>query len=377
VSSVATIGRWLRGWRRRHRTELRLCLRVTVSAVLTLLVSQLLHLRFALWAVLTAVILTQMSVGRSLKATTDYLAGTLGGAIFAGAVGALIPHDSEMGLAVVLAIALVPVALLAAENPRFSAGPFTAVLVLLAPTVTHLTPIASAFERLVEVAAGCAVGLIVSFVVLPAHAYDLAIGAAGRMLGLLAHLLPHLFKGLTRSLDQAAIQHIQERIGEAYAGLNAIAVEGTHERMAYLASERDLAPLLRTLLRLCHDFVLIGRTAVAPLPGVFQVRLGPLLTRVSDASVDYLRASGVALVGRHQAPSRDAVDAAFDDYAAEMARLCHQDLTRDLPVEAMERIFTLAFAIEQLRRNFGDLERCVADHSERRRPQRLTAAGCK
>jgi hypothetical protein len=147
--------------------------------------------------------------------------------------------------------------------------------------------------------------------------------------------------------------------------------------MAYLDSERDLAPLLRTLLRLCHDFVLIGRTAVAPLPAVFQVRLGPLLTRVSDASVDYLRASGVALVGRRQAASRYVVDAAFDDYAAEMARLCRQDLTRDLPVEAMERIFTLAFALEQLRRNFSDLGRCIADHSERRRPQRLTAAGCK
>ena len=362
---------------RRHRTEFRLCLRVTVSAVLTLVVSQLFHLRFALWAVLTAVVLTQMSVGRSLKATTDYLAGTLGGAIFAGAIGALIPHDSETGLAAVLAITLVPVALIAAENTRFGAGPFTAVLVLLAPTVTHLTPIASAFERVVEVAVGCAVGLVVSFVVLPAHAYDLAIDAGGRMLGLLAHLLPHLFKGLGRGLDQAAILRIQERIGAAYAGLDAIAVEGTHERKTYLTSERDLTPLLRTLLRLRHDFVMIGRTAAAPLPPVFEVRFGPLLTGVSDASADYLRASGVALVGRQQAPSQHAVDAAFDAYAAEMAGLRHQDLTCDLPVEAMERIFTLAFTLEQLRRNFSDLERCVTNHSERGRPRRLIAKGCK
>jgi uncharacterized membrane protein YccC len=348
-----------------------------VSAVLTLVVSQLFHLRFALWAVLTSVILTQMSVGRSLKATADYLAGTLGGAIFAGAVGALIPHDSEMGLAVVLAIALLPVALIAAENARFSAGPFTAVLVLLAPTVTHLTPIASAFERVVEVAVGCAVGLFVSFAVLPARAYDLAIAAGGRMLGLLAHLLPHLLRGLTRSLDQAAIHRIQERIGEAYAGLDAVAVEGTHERMTYLASERDLTPLLRTLLRLRHDFVMIGRTAAAPLPPVCQVRLGQQLTRISDAAVDYLRASGVALVGRQQAPSRHAVDAAFDDYAAETVGLRHQDQIRDLPVEAMERIFALAFALEQLHRDFNDLERCVADRSERGRPRRLIAAGHK
>jgi uncharacterized membrane protein YccC len=374
VNSVATVGRWLRGWPKSHRTELRLCFRVTASALLTLVVSQLFHLRFALWAVLTAVILTQMSVGRSVKATADYLVGTLGGAIFAGAVGALIPHDTETGLAVVLAIALVPVALLAAENARFSAGPFTAVLVLLAPTVTHLGPIASAFERVVEVAAGCVVGLVVSFAVLPAHAYDLAIDAGGRMLGLMAHLLPQLFRGLTRGLDQAAMLRIQEKIGEAYAGLGAIAVEGTHERMTYLAAERDLAPLLRTLLRLRHDFIMIGRTAAAPLPAAFEVRLGPLLTRISDAAADYLRASGAALAGRQDAASHQAVDAALDDYAAEMVKLRHQDLIRDLPVEAMERIFTLAFALEQLRRNFGDLERRVADLSERRRPRRPIAA---
>jgi len=36
--------------------------------------------------------------------------------------------------------------------------------------------------------------------------------------------------------------------------------------------------------------------------------------------------------------------------------------------------FTLALVLEQLRRNFNDLERCIADHSERRRSRRLIAA---
>src|SRR5262245_65525988 len=87
----------------RH-AELRLSLRITTAAVLSLAVAHLLNLPIALWTVLTAVILTQMSVGRSLKATTDYLVGTLGGAIYAGAVGALVPHDSEATLLVALAI---------------------------------------------------------------------------------------------------------------------------------------------------------------------------------------------------------------------------------------------------------------------------------
>ena len=354
----------LRGWPKSHRPELTLCFRVTTSAVLTLAVSQLFHLRFALWAVLTAVLLTQISVGKSLKATTDYLVGTLGGATFAGAVGALVPHESEIALAFVVAITLVPVALIAAANARFSAAPFTAVIVILAPTITHLGPIASAFERVFEVAVGCVVGLIVSFVVLPARASDLTIDAVAHLLNLMAQNLPKLLGGLTGNLDEAAILRVGDTIGEAFANSQAIAVEGTHERMPYLAATPNLEPLLRTLLRLRHDLVMIGRTAVAPLPPAVQARLGPVLASVGHTAAAYLRASGAALVARQHVAPPHAVDAALDDYAAEMAVLSHQNSTRDLPVDVMERIFTLAFALEQLRRNFNDLERCVAEYCQ-------------
>ena len=45
-----------------------------------------------LWAVLTAVVVTQISVGGSLHATTDYVLGTIGGVIYAAAIAVLIPH---------------------------------------------------------------------------------------------------------------------------------------------------------------------------------------------------------------------------------------------------------------------------------------------
>src|SRR5215471_14479047 len=94
MKHMATIWRWLRRLLRERDAELRLCLRMTTAAVLGLAVAHLLNLPIALWTVLTAVILTQMSVGRSLKATTDYLVGTLGGAIYAGAVGTLVAARS-------------------------------------------------------------------------------------------------------------------------------------------------------------------------------------------------------------------------------------------------------------------------------------------
>src|SRR5262245_64506929 len=81
MSRLATDWARLRSWGSTHSAELRLCVRSTTAAVLTFAAAQVLHLPIALWAVLTAVILTQISVGRSLKATTDYLTSTLGGAI--------------------------------------------------------------------------------------------------------------------------------------------------------------------------------------------------------------------------------------------------------------------------------------------------------
>ena len=42
-----------------------------------------------LWVVLTATVVTQLSVGGSLRAGLEYVLGTLGGALYAGIVGVL------------------------------------------------------------------------------------------------------------------------------------------------------------------------------------------------------------------------------------------------------------------------------------------------
>src|SRR5262249_12988880 len=108
MSHLATSWSRLRAWSASHGPELGVGVRSRPAAVLTLAAAQLLNLPIALWAVLTAVILTQISVGRSLKATIDYLASTLGGAVYAGAIGALVPHDNQFALFTALAIALPP-----------------------------------------------------------------------------------------------------------------------------------------------------------------------------------------------------------------------------------------------------------------------------
>ena len=78
-----------------RKTQLALAVRIAVAAVAAYAIAVALHLMLPLWAVLTSLIVTQMSVGRSLKATRDYMLGTIGGAIYGGAIAVLIPHSGE------------------------------------------------------------------------------------------------------------------------------------------------------------------------------------------------------------------------------------------------------------------------------------------
>jgi uncharacterized membrane protein YccC len=361
MSPIATAWSRLRIFFQSRQAELRLCVRVTASALLTLVIGQWLNVPLVLWAVLTAVIVTQTSVGGSLKATIDYFIGTLGGALYAGTVAALIPHEGELALLGVLALAVAPLVLLATINPSFNVAPFTAIIVVLAPAITHSTPIESAFFRLVEVALGAVTGLLVSLTVFPARAHALAIESAARMLDLVAQALLDLFAGFTGTLDAAAIQPIQERIGKSIARLDVIYAEVKREQMAQIAYAHDPGPLMRTLLRLRHDLVIVGRAAVVPLPESLQPRLGPPLRRFVEAAANYLRASAVALSGRTTPPPLDAAEAAFELYAAEIAAIRREGLMRALPGDALEHLFTLGFALEQLQQHFRDLNRWVTE----------------
>jgi len=351
----------LRNWLTLRQVQLGLSLRVTVAALLALVFAQLSNLALPLWAVLTAVIVTQMSVGRSIKATADYLAGTLGGALYGGAIAVFVPHDSELALLLVLVVAVAPLALVAAINPSLSVAPITALIVLLVPTMTHASPLSSAIDRVFEVAIGAITGLAVSFFLLPSNAHNLAIDAAARTLEQIAHALGELLEGFAQGLDINALHRIQDGIGQALTHLNAVGVEAERERSAHLTAEPDTGPLLRTLLRLRHDLVMIGRACVVPLPDALQARLRPVLVTIAVSAAAYLRASGAALMARRAPPSPKAMDEALDAYATEIAALRHQGLTRTLPGEAAERFFALGFALEQLRQNFKDLERCVAE----------------
>jgi uncharacterized membrane protein YccC len=345
-----------------YRPQLRFCVRMTVAALGAFAVAQAFSIPLhGVWAVLTALVVTQVSVGGSVRATVDYLTGTLGGAVYASAIGVLIPHVTALSLAGVLALTVAPLAGAAALNPKFRVAPFTAAMVLLLSSELGGGPIEQAFYRTLEVAIGGAVAVAVALWVFPERAHGLGLAAAVRILEQLARGLPVLLAGCTRKIDIAEVQRIQDETGRAIAGFQAIAEEARRERLYKLATEPDSGPLSRTLLRLRHDLVMIGRAGIVPLPDAVAARLGPSLARIGASATDYLRACAGALAARRPPPPLVPMEAAVETFTGEIAALRQEGLTRTLSSSEVEHLFALGFALEQLHQHFADLGRCIQE----------------
>ena len=360
LKRITALPTHLRAFTHRYRTQLILAVRVTVSAISSLALAQWMHLRLPLWAVLTSLIVTQMSLGRSIKVATDYLMGTVAGVAYGGALAVLIPHDSEWSLLAVLALAIAPLAFIAAFKTNFNVLPITAIIVLLVPSMQHVSPVSSALDRVLEVTVGGAVGFVVSFLVFPSRAHALTTDEAADTLELVADALSQLLAHHCGG-DAPDTRRINAQIAAFLTKLNATGAEAEHERTARLTSGPDTGPLLRTLLRLRHDIVILGRAVGCEMPEPVQARLSPLLEKIGPIVGDFLRASGRALRGRNLPPPLSAVEAAFKAHAEAFDEVRHEGLTRGMTSEAAERFFALGFALEQMREHLGEVQRVVGE----------------
>jgi uncharacterized membrane protein YccC len=334
---------------------------MTVAGLLAYVLAEFFALPQGYWAVFSAIIVMQASVGGSVKATIDRVIGTIGGAVAGGAVGYLVPHHSVFSLGVALVIALAPLTLVAALWPNYRIAPLTAVIVLLTPGAQQLGPVDSAIFRIVEITLGSFVGLGVSLLLWPARAHGLVISTAARALSLLADLLGDWLAVLAGGRDRTRITQLQDGIRAAMARLEIVAGEAHQERRTYLTHEFDPDPLVRTVFRLRNDVVMIGRAATEPLPEPVVARLLEPFEQISQAALHFLHACADALRERKNPPALDAAEEALSKFTATIEELRREGTTRALPVENIGRLYALEFTLEQLRRNLEDFRNRVME----------------
>jgi uncharacterized membrane protein YccC len=345
-----------------HGPRLRFCLRATVNVLLAFGLAQVLPVpQHGLWTVLTAVVVIQMSIGGSLKAAAENIVGTIAGGAYATMVAALVPHSTLFAFAAVLAVAVAPLAYAAAVSPSFRAAPVTAVLVLMISAQLGGTEIQLAFFRSLGVAIGGVVAIAVSLLVFPARAHALGLHEAVRVLQHMAQVLQPVMVGFRAPRDPLEAVHLQDDIGEAVHAFAEIAGEAKSERLVHLAHEPDPAALSRTLLRLRHDLVMLGRAASAPLPNHLAARLGPVLTEIAERATDHLFASAGALGARHAPPPAENVERALAAYLSELAVMRTEGLLDGHAEGERERISGLGFVLQQVQQNLSQLTDCLRD----------------
>jgi uncharacterized membrane protein YccC len=360
-----------------HGPRLRFCLRATVNALLAFGLAQVLPgPQHGLWAVLTAMVVIQMSIGGSLKAAAENIVGTIAGGVYASTVAALVPHSTLFAFAAMLAVAVAPLAYAAAVSPSFRAAPVTAVLVLMISAQLGGTEIQLAFFRSLAVAVGGVVAIAVSLLVFPARAHALGLDEAVRVLQHMAQVLQAVMVGFRAPRDPLENVHVQDDIGEAVHAFAEIVGEAKSERLVHLAHEPDPAALSRTLLRLRHDLVMLGRAASAPLPDHLAGRLGPVLTVIAERATDHLLASAGALSARHAPPLAENVERALAAYLSELAVMRTEGLLDGLAEGERERISGLGFVLQQLQQNLSELTDCLRDWARSPHETALSTRSC-
>jgi Fusaric acid resistance protein family len=326
----------------KYRAELRLVIRALTAAALSLVAADALALPQSYWAVFTALIIVQSSVGGTLAAGLDRFVGTLAGAVLGAAV-ALTGEFWRVPQVVLLLLAVAPVALLAAIRPSFRIAPVTAAILLLT-TPSNASPIISAMDRVVEISLGTFIGIVVSIFVLPSRARRICFERSAEMLKLLAQVLVlHLQRPDSAKLDE--IERLNQRIRVDLAKVEAAAEEARREHLIRVAEGPVPERLLRTLRRLRSDVAFVGR-ATAGNDFDWQ-GLGLVTAEIASAFRLVFEALSGTLLHDTHLPDLTELDKA-------MATLRIVTDSGGNPRSPHSAI-ALPFVIDTLRRDLGDL----------------------
>jgi uncharacterized membrane protein YccC len=344
----------MRDWLTRHRPEARLTLRMSAAGLLSFALARLFALPGDYWAVLTTVIVMQTSVGGSLKAMVDRFFGTIGGAAWGAAVALALPHTDNVTTGIALAVVLVPLAGVVAFRPALRVAPITAIIVLLATSDPHAI-LGMALDRVVEIVLGSVVALAVALLLSPTRAHAMMRLAARETLAAMGEQARNLLTDISASPDAAATLALHDRARTAIDRVATAAEEAQRERRSYLSAAPDPDPVVRTLRRINHDLILVARAVAAPLPENIQRRLAASVSACAATLADTMAAIGDRLASASPPPDLAGLRRVLAAFAGELAALRHAGITRDLPEEAVERIFGLAFALEQIGRHLDEL----------------------
>lgn len=357
IRAATMISQWLIF----HRPQLLHAARMTAAGVIALMLFRALGLPDSLWAVVTAIVVTQSNVGGSLRTALERFAGSMFGAFYAAAVALALAPDDPLSTVVALAAALVVPSIMAAFSPGFLIAPITAAIMVLGSAALQVGPIGMAAGRIIEVGLGCGVGLFVSILVVPTSASRSITEISAQLADLLAGQLEALVPGFGSGQEQLGALAIRTR--ESLILLEKLVNESARERRVWLSGAPDGAPLLRTFKRLRHDVDMLRRATREAGRHSLPQGTADAWIRAVETGVASLRRAKRALSGLQAPEDNASVTEAVRAYRVTLEEMRRAGVMRSLPTPVLGRLFGIGILIEQFRRDLDDLIERIGDLS--------------
>jgi uncharacterized membrane protein YccC len=348
-----------------RRAELRHALRVAVAAAVSFALATLLNLPQGYWAVITAIVVVQTSIGGTLAASRDRLLGTAVGALVGG-FAALVRPQTPLGEGLALTACVGLLSVVASLRPSLKIAPVTAVIMLVGSTAAHSGTLEAAGLRVAEIAVGSIIGVLVTLFVLPPRARDAVSLKVQASLRDQAELLALYAKRLRGEETDAALTPLHGRIRAALNAIETTIGEARRENNVRLTSARVPEAIPRSLWRLRSDMVMIGRASGHPWPEPVSKRLADPAASLMEAQVEALHALARCLA-EHQAPAKPDLADRFAAFREAFGVLEKEVPPGALSFELLEQIFGLAYGLEAFNRNLSDLAERLGEFVKGRR----------
>ncbi|WP_051678913.1 FUSC family protein [Xanthobacter sp. 91] len=343
--------------------HLKLALRATIAGIVTYLLAEQFSLPNGYWAVLTAVLVVQATLGASLSVAIDRALGTLAGGVV-GVAGAMVAGPSQIQTLVVLSLALFIAAAMAARSPSFKLAPVTVIIVMLAHP-GDVAPWLAGLTRVAEITLGGAVGLLCAILILPERALGKLFPHCAKALRLTARLLDLGRDGLLgQGIDPSVIDRLNAGARLALRAADLRLVEVRAEQAGRLTTQTDPAPVVRGARRLWHSAIILLRNADRPLDepvaGLVSAALTAATTTLSaqmSAIADRLDGLPVADL----ATRADAASAAVAALEARVEELNTQGAFGAVGSETLTALFSAVSACVHMRENLEELTARLAE----------------
>lgn len=343
--------------------HLKLALRATIAGIATYLLAERFALPNGYWAVLTAVLVVQATLGASLSVAIDRALGTLAGGVV-GVAGAMLAGPSQVQTLAVLSLALFIAAAMAARSPSFKLAPVTVVIVMLAHPGGD-APWLAGLTRVAEIALGGVVGLLCAILILPERALGKLFPHCAKALRLTAQLLD-LGRGglLGQGLDPSVVDRLNGGARLALRAADQRLGEVRAEQAGRLTTQTDPAPVVRSSRRLWHSVIILLRNADRPLDEPVAGLVASALTAAATALGAHMTAIADRLDG-HPVPDLSARDAAAGAAVAALEgrveELNAQGAFGAVGSETLTALFSAVSACIQMRENLEDLAARLAE----------------